>query len=264
MADGVCRGNEEGHDECQRLTVNLLGVTDQLHRAAQSLGDRHMISCNAGDAVRCDLVGIQKDSKGKRRQNGDLSCRVQTFYVGGGICLGVAQTLCLLEDLLKSGSLTDHLGEDKVGGTVEDSAHRHDLVGGKVGLHRTDDRNTAAHARLKEIAHAVLTGNVQKLGAKVSDNLLVGGHHVLPRAQCRDGKIIGGMRASHHLGNQSHLGIVQNDIDIMDHTVSQRMLGEITQIQNVLDIYLVTDTGSEELFVFLKNLSRTASNHTKA
>ena len=71
----------------------------------------------------------------------------------------------------------NHLGQNVVGGTVEDTCDLSDLICCQALMHRTDDRNTAADTRLKEIVDIVRFGDLQKLGAFGGNQLFIGGNN---------------------------------------------------------------------------------------
>lgn len=87
--------------------------------------------------------------------------------------------------------LAAHLGEDKVGGAVEDALDVVDLVGAQALVQRPDDGDAAADACLKQQLDPVFVGQLQQLGALLGDQLLVGGDDALAALQAALDKSVG-------------------------------------------------------------------------
>ena len=76
-------------------------------------------------------------------KDADFAAGVVPFDIGGGILLGIAVFLGLLQRRSKAQPRPDHAGEDIVGGAVEDAADLGDLIGGQALIQRADDGDTA-------------------------------------------------------------------------------------------------------------------------
>ena len=85
--------------------------------------------------------------------------------------------------------LAAHLGEDKVGGAVEDALDVVDLVGAQTLVQRPDDGDAAADACLKQQLDPVFVGQLKQLGALLGDQLLVGGDDALAATICTCGSL---------------------------------------------------------------------------
>ena len=66
---------------------------------------------------------INGHAKGQRGNEGDLVGRINAFNIKRGIGLGIAQGLSLRQSLLKRKRLVAHLGENKVGGAINNARH---------------------------------------------------------------------------------------------------------------------------------------------
>jgi hypothetical protein len=89
----------------------------------------------AGDALPVDPVNRHPGVKSQRRQDGQLVRRVKPLHVVARIGLGQPGGLGLPQRLLVGAAVLAHLGEDVVGGAVDD-AHDASYL---VGLQRVGD-----------------------------------------------------------------------------------------------------------------------------
>ena len=87
----------------------------------------------------------------------------------------------------------DHLGEDEVGGAVEDTRDLADVVRDQTLVDRTDDWDAAADSRFKHEVGVLLGRDRQELRAVGGDQLFVGGDDALAVAQTFLDELIGGM-----------------------------------------------------------------------
>ena len=262
--DGIVAGHQTGGDHSQDLALHAGGVADELDGVAHVLGQLAVGGGDPRDALAEDGIGVQTLSEGHGRQDHDLAGCIQSLHVGGGICLGVAQLLGILQYVVKGSALGIHTGEDIVGGTVEDTADGGDVVGCQILAQRTDDGNTAAHRGLKEVGHAHLTGHGQQLGAEVGHDLLVGRHHALARLQASQREIVGGMGAAHHLGHHRHLRVVYDDVEIVNDAVGKGGIGEIPQVKDILDVDRPANLFFNNALILGQNLRGAAADNAEA
>ncbi len=192
-----------------------------------------------GDALRGHLPGVNMPPKRQGGQDAGLPAGVVALNVGRGIPLGIAVVLGLLQGVLKGQASADHPGEDIVGGAVEDARDLSELIGGEALTDGADDRDTAAHAGLEEIAHAVLLGQLKQLIAVGGHQLLVRGDHALARVQGAAGIIQRNGGAANGLHHHIHLGVILDDGEIVDDLVGKNAVREVTDVQNILDGHLI-------------------------
>ena len=76
-------------------------------------------------------------AKGQSRQNTYLAAGIVTLNIGSGVLFGIAQTLCLGQNLLERLAVADHLGHNEVGGSVKDALHLIKAVSGKALCNRS-------------------------------------------------------------------------------------------------------------------------------
>ena len=103
---------------------------------------------------------------------------IEAANVKGGIGLGIAFVLGLLQHLGEGAMFLLHLGQDVVAGAVENAVDAADLIAGQGLTQRFDDRDTAGHRGLEIEGHAVRFRQPRQLGAMLGQQRLVGRHHM--------------------------------------------------------------------------------------
>ena len=235
-------------------------MTDQLDRVSHLGRQRSGDVGDLGDAFRINVLRRDQLAIGQCCQDDDLTCGVLTLDIGVGILLGVALLLRVTQNGIKGKSLVLHFGQHIVGGAVENTVDGENTVGVEVVHQRTDDGNAATNARLKKVTNAVLGGELEQLDTEGGNDLLVGGDDVLASLKCSLGKIVGGVCTAHHFGDQSNLGVIENDIKIVHDAIGKGAVGKFAQIKNVFDVDFVADIGFYHRFVRCQDLGSAASN----
>ena len=72
------------------------------------------------------------------------------------------------------------------------------------------------------------------------------------------------MRAAHHLGDDLDLGIVQNNVEIVDDFICERTFWEVAQVKNVFYVYFFAQTLFDYGGVFSKDFGDAASDGTES
>ena len=112
------------------------------------------------------------------RDRGDdrrLRAGVEALDVGGGVALGEPERLRLGQRGAVVGALLGHLGEDEVGGAVDDAHHAADRLAAQALAQRADQRDAAGDGGLEQQVDAGVVGGGVQLGADVGEQLLVRG-----------------------------------------------------------------------------------------
>ena len=156
-----------------------LGDAQQLDAIAELFGVFDVGRIQLGDAFDVGLVELHRDAERQRGQDGDLVRRIHAFDVEGRVGLGVAQTLRLFQHGVEAQALVAHLGQDEVGGAVDDARDPLDAVGGQAFAQRLDDGDAAGHRRLERDHHALVLRRLEYLVAVRGQQRLVGGDHML-------------------------------------------------------------------------------------
>ena len=143
--------------------------------------------------------------------------RVHAGDVQGRVRLGQPGGLGFGEDLGVGHPLGGHAGEDVVARAVDDAVDRLDLVGQQPGQQRADHRHAADATGLEGDAHPPGPRQGVQFGAVVGQQGLVGGDHVLTRAQrpgddlSRDGRAADQFDDDLRVRVVEHLGQVAAD-----------------------------------------------------
>ena len=155
----------------------------QLDDVAHVVSGVHVELRDVANALGVDVVELHAAVEGDGCQDGDLRGGVETVDVGGGIGLGEALRLSLGQRILVGQAVVDHAREHIVGGAVHDAHDGGDLVADEGMLQRLDDGDAAADAGLEAHFQILFAGKVHDLIAERGHERLVGGDHVLTRAQ---------------------------------------------------------------------------------
>ena len=92
---------------------------------------------------------------------------------------GIAEALCLGQRIGERQPLLAHLGQDVVGGPVDDAGDPFDMVCRQPFAQRLDDRDAAGHRGLERDHHALFARPGKDFVAVLGQQLLVGRDHVL-------------------------------------------------------------------------------------
>ena len=189
------RGSAARHSQELHAVAPLARAGDVDGRdAADALDKRHVVHRDA----RVEADGCQ---------NGDLCGGVETVDVGGGIRLGIAQTLGVRQDLVKRQPLALDAREHIVRRAVHDAGDGEDLVAGKRMLKRLDDGDATGHCSLAAQLNARLVGHAGKLAHAMRKHRLVGADHMLACRKCSLENLTGGMVAADELHHDVNLGV---------------------------------------------------------
>ena len=188
--------------------LTALGDAQQLDAVAQLLGITDVHRLQRADALDMRLVELHRHAKGDGAHDGRLVGGIDALDVEGGVGFGVAQALRLLEHDAEVEPLRAHLGQDEVGGAVDDAGDPFDAVRGQALAQRLDDRDAAGHGGFERDHHALVAGGGEDLAAMHREQRLVGRHHVLA----------GGNRLQHQ-GARDAIAA-----DQLDHDVDRRVV----------------------------------------
>src|SRR5439155_22724101 len=108
---------------------------------------------NVADALDMDAVEIDSAAESDAAQNSQLVRGVDAVDVEPGIGLGIAELLCLGEDVGEVATAIAHRREDIVAGAVEDAVNAPEAVGRQTLAQCLDDRDAARDRGLEGKAH---------------------------------------------------------------------------------------------------------------
>ena len=152
-----------------------LGDAEQLHHIAETLRHGDVVGADATDALVVHIAGHDLGPEGDGGHDRRLGTRVETLDVGCGIAFGEAQLLGLGERRRVVGAFLGHLGEDEVGGAVDDAHHPLDRLTAQALTQRPDHGDTPGYRRLEQEVDTHFVGRGEQFGADIGEQFLVGG-----------------------------------------------------------------------------------------
>ena len=107
-------------------------------------------------------------------------------------------------------------------------------------MERSYNRDTSAYARLKEEVYTLLVCDFQKLCALLGNKLLVWCYNALSCKKRRLYKIVWRLDTAYNLNYNRDFGVVKYNVEVLYKLIFIRTVRKITQINNVLYLYLLT------------------------
>ena len=160
---------------------------------------------------------FQADAEGDVGRQDQLVPGVDAIHIGGGVGLGIAQLLGLLQRLAVVKTQPGHGVENIVAGAVHDAADEIDFLHPADPLQLRKPADAAAHCSGAAQAHALLLCQRQQFIIKGSHQSLVGGDHVLARLDAGADKLIGRMQSAHGFHHGINGFILQDGLKIPGH-----------------------------------------------
>ena len=139
----------------RQAAVAALGGADQLQAEAELARVLEVVAVQVLDALVAHVVEMHRRAEREAREDRHLRGRVAAADVVAGVGLGVADALRLGERL-RVARAAGHLGEDEVGGAVDDPVDALDRRRRERLLEHAHDRHHARDGRLEAQPHTVL------------------------------------------------------------------------------------------------------------
>ena len=179
----VAAVEKAGKDADADAAVAKLGDAEQLQREAELLRVGEVVGLDLADALVGDVVEVDRRVESQPGEDRHLRRGVGAADVVGRIGLGVAELLRSREHLGVRGTGARHLGEDEVGGAVDDPEDLGDLGRRQALLDHADHRDDAGDRGLEAKLDTAGAGRLEQLVAVLGDQLLVRGDDVLARLE---------------------------------------------------------------------------------
>ena len=181
-----------------------------LDGVAQFGGVTKVLRGQAADALGVNGVVGDGAMEGEAAQYGQLVGGVDALNVVGGIRFGVAPGLGFGEGGGEGRLALRHLGQDVVGGAVDDGTDGTDVVGEQVGHQAAHDGDAAAGGGFKEQVDLLRLGQSQQGRPPPGHYFLVGGDDVLAGGQGAFQVFAGGGIAAHCLDDHLYVRVGQD------------------------------------------------------
>ncbi len=189
-----------------QLAVEPLGRADQPQREAEVAGVLDVLAGQVLDPLVRHVGEMHRGVEGQPREDRHLRGGVLAGDVVGRIRLGVAEPLRVGQRVRVRRAGRGHLGEDVVGGAVDDPVQPLDVLAGQRLLEHPDHRHDARHRGLEPQLDPVLARDAPQLLAVLGQQLLVRGDDVLARPQRPQHVVTRHVGAAHHLDDQVAAG----------------------------------------------------------
>ena len=186
----------------------LAGNAQVLDAITQFIGIGHVLGLYPGNALGIGTFQLQRDAEGDGAQDGQFVGRIGPFHVKSRVGLGVAEVLGLAQGLIETAIAVAHPGQDVIAGTVDDTGHPFDLVGGQSFAQRLDDGDAAGHGSLERHHHPLVLGRLEDFIAVFGDQRLVGGHHMLVVVDGAQDQFQGRLVTTDEFNDDLHLWII--------------------------------------------------------
>ncbi len=144
--------------------------------------------------------------------------RVHALNVEGRIGLGITQTLRFFQHGVEAQALVAHLGQDEVGGAVDDAGNPLDAVCGQAFAQCLDDRDAARHRRLERDHHALVLRGLEYLVAMRCEQRLVRGDDMLAVGDGLHHQFLRHAIAADQLDDDVHFRIAHHRERIVSHS----------------------------------------------
>ena len=179
--------------------VQLPGGGNELADPAHALegGDVHVL--NMLDALHRHVILVHNAAIGDVGGDDQLAADVRAVEIVGGIGLGVAQALGLLQGGGEAAAGAVHGVEDKIGGAVHNAADADDRLLVGAALQTGQPGDAAAGCRRAPQRDAPLFGQGHQLAVVPGDEELVGGDDVFARREGAFDPFIGRMQSADDL-----------------------------------------------------------------
>src|SRR5580698_3677599 len=140
------------------------------------------------------------------RKDGELGASIQAFNIFRRIGFSETKLLCLPESRGEGNAIALNLAENVVAGAVENAADLKQFIASQSFMQSGDHGHAAGYRSAKLNLLLPLARKTYQFGTTARDQLLVGGDHGFARCQGAPDPIFGGLKASHHLDDDIHVG----------------------------------------------------------
>src|SRR6185295_13523598 len=168
-----------------------------------------------------------------RRHDRRLGAGIEALDVGRRVAFGESQRLGFGEGDAVVGAFLGHLGEDEVGGAIDDPHDSRDGLAAQALAQGSDDGDATGYGGFEQQIHAGVVADAEQFGADVGQQLLVGGDHGLARLQRRGDQLARRLDPADYLDDQVDRGIGYDRVSVAgEHAFGQIDIAFAAEVAN--------------------------------
>ena len=243
-----------------KSAVLLLALGKQLDGLSHLTCINKICCCNLRNSLCINIFVFYILSTHQGGKDCNFTACIISFHIRLRISFGIALFLCLLQHIIKICTFLLHFSQNVVSGSVQDTGDRIDFLCCQRIVQRTDDWNAASHTRLKQIITFIFMRDLDQFRSVRGYQFLVGGTDALAGKQRSLRKVISRLNTAHGFTDDLHLGVCQNLLYVMYYLICIRISRKISQIQNILNMNVLTGLFVNLCFILLDYLYDTASH----
>ena len=191
-------------------------------------------------------------TKYQRGNNADFSAGICTVNVSRRIPFCIAQLLSQSQSICKGHLVTEHLFQNEVSSTVQNTSDRIQIICSEAGMQRTHNRDRTANTCFKEEVAVVFLCNLQQDVSFFCNQLLIGGRNALASLQTAADKFKCRIDTAHAFCNIADFWVLQDDIDVMDN------------LQDVFNVHRITSIFFNLFLILIEQFHDTRAYDTVA
>ena len=201
-------------DEGAHAALRRLGRGQKLADKSVGLKGADVPVCDGADAEHGDVLLLHQRVKGDVGGDGQLPAHIVAVNVSGGVRLGIAQLLGLLQNFRERHRGGVHGVHNEVGGAVHNAAQLADAVQPLAPFQVGQPRNAPAYGGGAAQGNAAFPGQTRQLRVVGADDRLVDRHHMLARLQRGADVLVSRVQPAHDLCHDADSLVVYNVGDV--------------------------------------------------
>ena len=236
--------------------------SDELDSVTEDIGSGDIGEVDLRDTLCENVLGVDVSAENEGRDNAYLAAGVVTLDICSRVFLRVTELLRECESVRERHIVVVHFCKNEVGRTVENTCDLVDIVSGETAVERADYGDSTADARLEEEIAVMSLSLREEDIALFGDELLVGGRNALAFFEARLNERESGLNAAHALCNSGYLIVVEDIVKILGKFILIRRVGEIAEVEDILDIHFRTRVLFDTLLVLVEEINNARADYT--
>ena len=247
-------------DEAAELPVLPHRAAQQLDLHAARRRKRRVRRRHLRDALDVDVRRVNVLPERQPREDARLARRVDALDVRRRVGLGIALFLRRAERRVIALAVFQHLRQDVVRRSVQNAAHRCDVVRAEAARQRVQNRDPTADRRLEQQIHAVFPRQLEQLHAMLRDQLLVRRDHVLPGPERPPHHVQRCAASADRLHDQPDLRVALDHVKVLHDLVRTRAIRHGPPRHGIFQANFLARARRDRVRVFHQDLRHAAAN----